>query len=232
MTAGASDRTADRAGGPPRGRFITFEGGEGAGKSSQLAHLAERLRGRGLDVVLTREPGGSPGAECVRHALLGGAAEAFGPLAEACLFAAARADHVDRTIRPALERGAWVISDRFYDSSRVYQGDGGVAKEMLRLLEAVAVEEVRPDLTLLLDVPALVGLDRAGARRGGAIADRFEKEGLAVHERRRRAFLDLARAEPDRFAVIDATQSPSKVSEAIWRNVQERLAVAPPIEAR
>ncbi len=216
---------------PGRGRFVTFEGGEGAGKSSQIAHLAERLRGRGIDVVTTREPGGSRGAECVRHVLLSGAAEVFGPLAEACLFAAARADHVDRTIRPALARGAWVLSDRFYDSSRVYQGDGGVGPEMLRLLEEVAVEEVRPDLTLLLDVPADIGLARAGARRGVGDADRFEKEDVDVHERRRRAFLDLAAREPWRFAVIDATATPPEVAAAIWRAVANRLGLPAAREA-
>ena len=213
-----------------RGRFVTFEGGEGAGKSSQVAHLAEKLRGRGLDVVLTREPGGSAGAECVRHVLLTGVGEVFGPLAEACLFAAARADHVDRTIRPALERGAWVVCDRFYDSARVYQG-GGVDAATLRLLEDVAVEEVRPDLTLLLDVPASVGLGRAGARRGTGGADRFEKEDEAVHEARRRAFLDLAAAEPQRFFVVDATEPPSVVAARIWHAVGERLGVPPAPEA-
>lgn len=208
-----------------KGRFVTFEGGEGAGKSSQVAHLAERLRGRGLGVVVTREPGGSPGAECVRHVLLAGAGEVFGPLAEACLFAAARADHVDVTIRPALKRGAWVVCDRFYDSARVYQGGGGVDPEMLRLLEDVAVDEVRPDLTVLLDVPVEVGLARAGLRRGESDADRFEREDPAVHEARRRAFLDLAAAEPERFVVVDATAPPSVVAAQIWHAVTERLGV-------
>lgn len=212
-------------GGVTRGRFVTFEGGEGAGKSSQVAHLAERLRGRGLEVVVTREPGGSPGAECVRHVLLAGAGEVFGPLAEACLFAAARADHVDATIRPALRRGAWVVCDRFYDSARVYQGGSGVDPAMLRLLEDVAVDEVRPDLTVLLDVPVEVGLARAGARRGDSDADRFEREDAAIHEARRRAFLDLAAAEPDRFVVVDATEPPSVVAARIWRAVGERLGV-------
>ncbi|NLH79506.1 MAG: dTMP kinase [Phyllobacteriaceae bacterium] len=230
MTATAPQ--AREASGPPaRGRFVTFEGGEGAGKSSQIAHLAERLRGRGLDVVVTREPGGSPGAECIRHVLLTGAAEVFGPLAEACLFAAARADHVDLTIRPALARGAWVLSDRFYDSSRVYQGDGGVAPQTLRLLEEVAVDEVRPDLTLLLDVPAEIGLARAGSRRGGGDADRFEKEDVGVHERRRRAFLAIAAEEPWRFAVIDATAAPAEVAETIWRTVGHRLGLPAAVEA-
>lgn len=209
----------------PFGRFVTFEGGEGAGKSSQVARLAEHLRGRGIEVVVTREPGGSPGAECVRHVLLEGAAEAFGPLAEACLFAAARADHVDRTIRPALAAGRWVISDRFADSTRVYQGDG-VPSAMVDLLEAIAVEDTRPDLTILLDVPASIGLARAGARRGAGTIDRFEKEDLAVHERRRRAFLDLAQAEPERFVVVDATDDPGTVAEAIWYAVETRLGLA------
>lgn len=217
--------------GAPRGRFVTFEGGEGAGKSSQVAHLAERLRGRGLEVVVTREPGGSPGAECVRHVLLAGAGEVFGPLAEACLFAAARADHVDATIRPALRRKAWVVCDRFYDSARVYQGGGGVDPAMLRLLEEIAVDEVRPDLTVLLDVPVEVGLARAGLRRGEGDADRFEREDAAIHEARRRAFLDLAAAEPDRFVVIDATQPPSVVAAQIWHAVTERLGVPPMREA-
>ncbi|WP_333822589.1 dTMP kinase [Pinisolibacter sp.] len=209
-----------------RGRFITFEGGEGAGKSSRVAELAERLRRRGLEVVVTREPGGSPGAEAVRHVLLSGAAEAFGPLAEAILFAAARADHVDQTIRPALERGAWVISDRFYDSTRVYQGaTGDVPADHLAALEEIAVDDVRPDLTILLDVPAEIGMARAATRRGTDTADRFEKEEEKVHERRRRAFLTLARGEPKRFVVIDASQDPVTVADAVWYGVCSRLGL-------
>jgi dTMP kinase len=209
------------------GRFITFEGGEGAGKSSRVAELAERLRRRGLEVVVTREPGGSPGAEAVRHVLLSGAAEAFGPLAEAILFAAARADHVDQTIRPALARGAWVISDRFYDSTRVYQGvTGDVPADRVAALEEIAVDGVRPDLTILLDVPVDVGLGRAAARRGDAVADRFEKEEKEVHERRRHAFLALARAEPKRFVVIDAAQDQGTVADAVWYGVCSRLGLS------
>lgn len=220
-----SAATTARNGGT-RGRFLTFEGGEGAGKSSRVAELAERLRRRGFEVVVTREPGGSTGAEAVRHALLSGAAEAFGPLAEALLFAAARADHVDQTIRPALERGAWVICDRFTDSTRVYQGaTGDVPAEDLAALEEIAVGDVRPDLTLLLDVPVEIGLARATARRGAETADRFEKEGAEVHERRRRAFLALARAEPKRFVVVDAAQDPATVADAVWYGVCSRLGL-------
>lgn len=218
---------AGPAGRRPRGRFLTFEGGEGAGKSSRVAELAERLRRRGLEVVVTREPGGSAGAEAVRHVLLSGAAEPFGPLAEAILFAAARADHVDQTIRPALDRGAWVISDRFADSTRVYQGtSGAVEPELLAALEEIAVDDVRPDLTVLLDVPVEVGLARAAARRGGGVADRFEKEEVDVHERRRRAFLALARAEPRRFVVVDASQDPATVADAVWYGICSRLGLA------
>lgn len=209
-----------------RGRFISFEGGEGAGKSSQVTRLAERLRGLGLDVLVTREPGGSPGAEAVRHVLLSGAAQAFGPLAEAILFAAARADHVDQTIRPALEAGRWVICDRFLDSSRVYQGlDGAVPKETLALLESLAVGELVPDLTVLLDIPVEIGLRRADLRRGDATIDRFEGEAVEIHESRRRAFLKLAQAEPKRFAVVDAAQEPTAVADAIWYAARTRLAL-------
>lgn len=209
-----------------RGRFISFEGGEGAGKSSQVTRLAERLRGLGHDVVVTREPGGSPGAEAVRHVLLSGAVEAFGPLAEAVLFAAARADHVDQTIRPALEAGRWVICDRFLDSTRIYQGlDGAVSAEMVGLLEDVAVGGCMPDLTVLLDIPVEVGLKRADLRRGAATADRFESEGAEIHEKRRRAFLTLARVEPDRFVVVDAAHDPTTVADAIWYAVRQRLGL-------
>jgi dTMP kinase len=224
-TPSATTNASDRA--PERGRFVTFEGGEGAGKTSRIAELAERLRRRGHEVVVTREPGGSVGAEAVRHALLSGAAEAFGPLAEAILFAAARADHVDQTIRPALLRGAWVLCDRFTDSTRVYQGaTGNVPAEQVAALEEIAIDDVRPDLTLLLDVPVEIGLARATARRGADTADRFEKEGAEVHERRRRVFLALARGEPKRFVVVDASQEPATVAEAVWYGVCSRLGLS------
>ena len=160
-----------------RGRFITFEGGEGTGKSSHAALLAQRLRSLGVGVMLTREPGGSPGAEIIRHVLLSGAAKPLGAAAEAILFAAARDDHVRNTIAPALARGRWVICDRFTDSTRVYQGElGGVDDKLLRALERVTVGDLKPDLTFVLDAPVEVGMARAEKRRGDATGDRFESE--------------------------------------------------------
>jgi dTMP kinase len=210
----------------PRGKFLTFEGGEGAGKSTQVQRLANRLREHGISVITTREPGGSPGAEAIRHVLLTGAAEKLGPEAEAILFAAARADHVDTLIRPAIERNDWVICDRFIDSTRVYQGlTGSVPARLITGLEAVSVGATKPDLTLLLDIPAETGLRRAAERRGLAAVDRFEKDGIEIQERRRDGFLALARAEPERFVVIDAAQDLDTVSEAIWYAVKRRLGV-------
>ncbi len=160
-----------------RGRFITFEGGEGTGKSTHTKLLAERLRAAGIEVVLTREPGGSPGAEIIRHVILSGAAKPLGPEAETMLFASARDDHLRTTIRPALKRGAWVICDRFADSTRVYQGIvGSVDPRLIGELERITVGDTMPDLTFVLDVPADVGLARARHRRGAAEADRFESE--------------------------------------------------------
>src|SRR5580698_4297524 len=157
-----------------RGKFITFEGGEGTGKSTQAAMLALRLESLGLGVQLTREPGGSPGAEIIRHVLLSGAAKPFGPDVEAMLFAAARDDHVQCTILPALESGKWVICDRFVDSTRVYQGVlGEVDEKLIKGLERVSVGDLVPDLTFILDVAVEVGLARIKRRRGGANPDRF-----------------------------------------------------------
>jgi len=210
----------------PRGKFITFEGGEGAGKSTQVTRLANRLRENGISVVTTREPGGSPGAEAMRHVLLTGAAEKLGPEAEAALFAAARADHVDTLIRPALLRQDWVICDRFIDSTRVYQGlTGAVPTRLITGLEAVSVGDAMPDLTLLLDIPTELGLNRAAERRGLGVIDRFEKDGLDIQERRRDGFLALARVEPKRFVVIDAAQDRDTVAEAIWYAVRTRLGI-------
>jgi dTMP kinase len=210
-----------------RGRFITFEGGEGSGKSTQVASLVKRLTTLGLAVMATREPGGSPGAEAVRHVLLSGAAQPLGAHAEAILFAAARDDHVSQTIRPALERGKWVVSDRFADSTRVYQGVvSNVDPRVIARLEQLTVGDTRPDLTLVLDVPAEVGLARATRRRGSGAGDRFEAETLDFHKKLREAYLELAAREPERCAVIDAARAPDKVGDAVWAVVNARLRPA------
>ncbi|NGO53182.1 dTMP kinase [Allomesorhizobium camelthorni] len=199
-----------------RGFFISFEGGEGAGKSTQIARLAAKLRAKGYDLVVTREPGGSPGAEAVRHVILSGAAEPFGPEMEALLFAAARSDHVEQLIAPAIARGSIVLCDRFLDSSRVYQGGSGdLDPGFMTALERVAVNGTIPDLTLIFDIDPAEGLKRANVRRGDDTPDRFEKETLAVHERRREAFLAIARSEPERCVVIDASASPDEVEDAV-----------------
>jgi dTMP kinase len=208
------------------GRFITFEGGEGAGKSTQVQYLAARLRGQGLSVVITREPGGTPLAEGVRKVLLGGFAKPLGAEAEALLFAAARADHVDRLIRPALANGDWVICDRFIDSTHAYQGaTGGVDEELLEALDHLAIGRTRPDLTFILDLSPEVGLARVKARLAetGERPDRFEGEDLAMHERRRAAYLEIARREPERCVVIDAERPKEDVAENVWRAVATRL---------
>jgi dTMP kinase len=207
-----------------RGHFITFEGGEGAGKSTQVRILAERLKSAGVEVVATREPGGSPGAEAIRALLVTGDPDRWSAVSETLLMYAARRDHIERTIRPALQRGAWVISDRFADSSRAYQGaGGGVAADFLAAMETHVLQDTRPDLTLILDLPVEQGLERAG-QRGGHEA-RFEAKDLAFHQRLREAFLDIALAEPARCAVIDALAARDAVSEAIWAAVSARLPV-------
>ena len=206
-----------------RGRFITLEGGEGAGKSTQLKRLAERLRGLGLEVIATREPGGSPGAEAIRELVLNGAADRWSPVTETLLMYAARRDHIERVIAPALARGAWVVCDRFADSTRAYQGAGGGADPaLIAALEAQVLGETRPDLTLIFDIPPEVGLERAQVR-GGEM--RFESKGLAFHQRLREGFLAIARAEPGRCALIDATGSIDAVEAAVWGAVEGRLAV-------
>jgi len=213
-----------------RGRFITLEGGEGTGKSTQAALLTQRLRSMGIGVVLTREPGGSPGAEIIRHVLLSGAAKSLGPDAEAILFAAARDDHVRSTIEPALARGRWVVSDRFADSTNVYQGTlGHVDPLLLGGLHRVTVGTLKPDLTFILDVPAEIGLERASKRRGEAGADRFEGESLEFHEKLREAYLHLAAGEPNRCVLIDARDPQAAVAARIWDTVAKRLdpATAP-----
>jgi len=199
-----------------RGFFITFEGGEGVGKSTQIERLATKLRDKRYDIIVTREPGGSPGAEAVRHVLLSGAAEPFGPEMEALLFAAARSDHVEQVIRPAVERGAIVLCDRFLDSSRVYQGvTGNLDPDFMMAVERVAINGMMPDMTLILDLDPVEGLRRATARRGQDVADRFEKETVDIHQRRRNAYLAIAENEPDRCVVIDAAKDQEEVEHAI-----------------
>ena len=206
-----------------RGRFITFEGGEGTGKSTHAAMLAARLKSLGLGVHLTREPGGSLGAEVMRHILLSGVAKSLGPEVEAVLFAAARDDHLTTVIRPALERGTWVVCDRFADSTRVYQGVAGrVDARAIRALERIIVADTRPDLTFVLDVPAADGLRRAAGRRGNT-GDRFENEKIEFHEKLRNGFLALAAQEPQRCVLINATLPKDQVADQIWRVVNERL---------
>lgn len=207
------------------GFFITLEGGEGAGKSSQIKRLENHLKRAGYNVVTTREPGGTRGAEIMRHVLLSGAAEAFGPHMEALLFSAARGDHVDQLIRPALETGAVVISDRFIDSTRVYQGiSGNVELGFLKELEKVVCVGAWPDLTLLLDLDPAEGMKRADNRREtNAKPDRFEKEALKQQRLRRKGFLQLAKEEPDRIKVIDASGTESEVAKRIRDMVKLHL---------
>ena len=204
------------------GRFITFEGGEGAGKTTQVRRLAERLKLLGREVVETREPGGSPGAEAMRHILLRGIAKPLGTEAEAMLFAAARDDHMMATIRPALARGAWVLCDRFIDSTRVYQGAlGNVDPRLIRELERLVVGIDMPDLTLVLDVPPETGFARVKKR--GEATNRFEEEDLQFHRELRAAYRDIAEREPERCVLIEADQSADIVAVRVWMAVQERL---------
>jgi dTMP kinase len=218
--AGAQIHAARR-----RGSFITLEGGEGVGKSTQIRHLLRNLREAGMEAIGTREPGGSPGAEILRKVLLSGRVAGLGPAAEAILFAAARVDHIDKKIEPALTAGIFVVCDRFADSTRAYQGTRGqLDPRFLRALERVTLGSVRPSLTLILDLPAAEGLARAAARRGtGQAPDRFEREDLEFHESLRAAFLAIAAAEPLRCAVIDAARAEADVAHAIFEVVSDRL---------
>ena len=207
-----------------RGRFITLEGGEGAGKTLQAARLGDALEARGVSTVLTREPGGSPGAEEIRKLLVSGPVERWEPLAEAMLHAAARRDHVLHTIEPALKQGLWVISDRFVDSMIVYQGYGqGADLDVLARLSELSLGGFAPDLTVVLDIPVAEGLRRAGKRAG---SNRYERMGTEFHETVRQGFLPRAQTDAERFAVVNATAEPDTVGRAILEVVAARLPVS------
>jgi dTMP kinase len=200
-----------------RGRFITFEGGEGAGKTTQIALLRRRLEAAGRTVLATREPGGTPGAEEIRRLLVTGEPGRWDAWTEALLVTAARRDHVERVIRPALAVGTWVLCDRFLDSTLAYQG-GELGTDAIEALHTLVFGRLRPDLTLVLDIDPAIGLERAGKRAGGE--GRFEARGLEWHRKLREAFLAIARAEPGRCKVIEAAREQGAVTDAIARVVE------------
>jgi dTMP kinase len=217
-----ADATVSRASG--RGKFISFEGGEGSGKSTQIKKLAERLETAKLRAIVTREPGGSPGAEIIRHLLLSGMGKLLGPEAETLLFAAARDDHVRTVIQPALSQGLWVLCDRFSDSTRVYQGRlGRVSPDVLNAMQRVTIGNLRPDLTIILDIPVEVGLQRASIRRGSAAPDRFEAESIKFHQDLRDAYRQIAAEDPQRCALIDANADADTVAARVWTAVRNHL---------
>ncbi|HEY0851239.1 MAG TPA: dTMP kinase [Bradyrhizobium sp.] len=207
-----------------RGKFISFEGGEGSGKSTQIKLLAERLAAAKLRAIVTREPGGSPGAEIIRHLVLSGMGKLLGPDAETLLFAAARDDHVRTVIRPALNQGTWVLCDRFSDSTRAYQGRlGNVPQGVLNAMQRVTIGDLKPDLTIILDLPVEIGLKRASARRGAGAPDRFEAEDIRFHQELRDAYRQIAAEDPDRCVLIDATPSPDVVAAQVWTALRDHL---------
>jgi len=209
-----------------RGRFITFEGGEGAGKSTQIARSAEWLRSRGVEAVVTREPGGTPRAERLRAILLERESEPMPQACELLLMFAARATHLDNLVRPAVARGAWVLCDRFTDATYAYQGGGrGLPKAQIDALVGIVHPDLQPHLTVLLDLPVAAGLARASHRNGTEGPDRFESEQQAFFERVRDTYLERARHEPGRFRVVDSTGSPDDVASRI------RAALKPLLEA-
>jgi len=213
--------------GPGRGRFITFEGGEGSGKSTHIKRLSERLEAEHLHTIVTREPGGSPGAEIIRHLVLSGMGKLLGAEAETLLFAAARDDHVRSVILPALAQGTWVLCDRFYDSTRAYQSRvGHVAPALVNAMTRVTIGDLKPDLTIILDVPVEVGLKRAAARRGSGAADRFESEDIEFHQALREAYAEIAKAEPQRCVVIDANADVETVAARVWSALRDRFPVS------
>ena len=213
---------------PGRGRFVSFEGGEGSGKSTQIKRLAERLNAARLPNIVTREPGGSVGAEIMRHLVLSGMGKLLGPDAETLLFAAARDDHVRTVIQPALGQGTWVLCDRFSDSTRAYQGRlGQVAPGVLNAMQRVTIGDLKPDLTIILDIPVEVGLHRAAARRGSGVPDRFESENLQFHQGLRDAYRQIAAEDPQRCVLIDADADADTVAARVWTALRERVLAAP-----
>ncbi len=215
------------------GKFITFEGGEGAGKSTQVRLLSSNLQRLGKKVVMTREPGGSLKAEAIRKLLLEGRIAKFGPFAEALLFSIARDDHLESVIRPTLNKGSWVICDRFMDSTMAYQGAGGnLPESLVHALERTVVGDTRPDLTILIDLPPEVGIGRARARQQqtiGGEADRFESMDMVFHERLRKAFLAIADKDPKRCVVFNGELPPDELAKQIWELVSKRYAIAPKV---
>ena len=215
------------------GTFITFEGGEGAGKSTQVRLLSSALQRLGKKVVMTREPGGSLKAESIRKLLLEGRVAKFGPFAEALLFSIARDDHLESVIRPTLKKGSWVICDRFMDSTMAYQGAGGnLPASLIRALERTVVGDTTPDLTILIDLPPEIGIGRAQARQRlttGGDPDRFEAMDMKFHTRLRQAFLDIAKNDPNRCVVFDGQVPPDELAKRIWELVSQRYSLAPKV---
>jgi dTMP kinase len=210
-----------------RGKFITFEGGEGSGKSTQIKKLAGRLAKARQRAIVTREPGGSPGAEIMRHLVLSGMGKLLGPEAETLLFAAARDDHVRTVIQPALNQGTWVLCDRFSDSTRAYQGRlGQVEPGVLNAMQRVTIGDLKPDLTVILDIPVEIGLQRAAARRGSGAPDRFESEDLQFHQGLRDAYRQIAADDPQRCVLIDANADADTVADRVWTAMRERVLAA------
>ncbi len=217
-----------------QGKFITLEGGEGGGKTTQATLLSERLRRTGLNVLQTREPGGTPRAEAIREVLLSGKAKRFGALGEAVLFYAARESHLELAIRPALERGTWVVCDRFSDSTRAYQGaGGGLPMSIIDTIDSAVVGSTQPDLTIIFDLPPEVGLKRAAQRKahrfsgdaGDNVLDRFETMNMAFHRSLRQEFLAIAKAEPQRCVIVDASDTEQRVEDKVWSIVRERFSL-------
>jgi dTMP kinase len=207
-----------------KARFITLEGGEGTGKSTQIRFLMQRLEAHGVTAKRTREPGGSDGAERIRSLILESGQKRFDALTETLLFFAARNDHLEHIIRPSLEAGTWIVCDRFADSTRVYQGCmGTIDFETLNRLEALVIASTTPDLTLILDLPAEIGIARANARRGAIAADGFEAESLDFHQGLRQCYLELAKRDPERCVIVEAEGEAEEVARKIWQIVSKRF---------